>query len=128
MELLDRYLQAVKFWLPKPQREDIIAELSEDIGSQLEEKKSELGRDHGVSDVEAGLKNLGHPLLVAERYLPTQQYLIGPALFPVYVFVLKMVMLGYAAVWLLTWMCWWLLDPSYREAHPALTQFVNLRP
>jgi hypothetical protein len=31
MELLERYLQAVKFWLPKKQKQDIIAELSEDI-------------------------------------------------------------------------------------------------
>ena len=82
MELLDRYLQAVKFWLPKSQREDIIAELSEDIRSQLEEKEAELGRKLGESDVEAVLKSLGHPLLIAERYLPTQQYLIGPVLFP----------------------------------------------
>ena len=31
MELIDRYLQAVRFWLPKAQADDIIAELSEDI-------------------------------------------------------------------------------------------------
>jgi hypothetical protein len=34
MQLLERYLQAVKFWLPKEQKEDIIAELSEDIRSR----------------------------------------------------------------------------------------------
>ena len=39
MELIDRYLQAVKFWLPETQKEDIIAELSEDIQSQIEEKE-----------------------------------------------------------------------------------------
>jgi hypothetical protein len=39
MELLDRYLQAVKFWLPKAQKQDIIEELSEDIRSQVEEKE-----------------------------------------------------------------------------------------
>jgi hypothetical protein len=37
MELIDRYLQAVKFWLPKQQKLDIIAELSEDIYAQIEE-------------------------------------------------------------------------------------------
>ena len=31
MELLDRYLQAVRFWLPKAQQQDIIAELSSDL-------------------------------------------------------------------------------------------------
>ena len=38
MELIDRYLQAVKFWLPKNQRQDIIAELSEYLRSQFEER------------------------------------------------------------------------------------------
>ena len=42
MELLDRYIQAVRFWLPKAQRDDIAAELSEDIRSQIEERESEL--------------------------------------------------------------------------------------
>jgi hypothetical protein len=31
MELIERYLQAVNFWLPKRQKHDIINELSEDI-------------------------------------------------------------------------------------------------
>jgi len=30
-ELLQRYLQAVRFWLPKSQQEDILAELSEEV-------------------------------------------------------------------------------------------------
>ncbi len=34
MDLLDRYLQAVGSWLPKAQRDDIVAELSEDIRTQ----------------------------------------------------------------------------------------------
>jgi len=35
MELLERYLQAVKFWLPNEQKQDTIAELSEDLRSQI---------------------------------------------------------------------------------------------
>jgi hypothetical protein len=38
-----------------------------------------------------------------------------------------MMMLGYAAPWLLMWMCWLVFDPSYRAAHPGLAQIVNLR-
>ena len=127
MELLDRYLQAVKFWLPKSQRDDIIAELSEDIRSQLDEKEAELGRKLGESDVEAVLKNLGHPLLIAERYLPSQQYLIGPVLFPVYRLVLKMLLLGYVVPWLLVWIGLLIFQPSYRAEHPGLGQIANLR-
>jgi hypothetical protein len=102
MELLDRYLQAVKFWLPKAQKQDIIAELSEDIRSQIEEKETELGRKLNEAEVEAILKQLGRPILVANRYSP-QQYLIGPVLFPIYRFVLKIVGSCYLVSWVLAW-------------------------
>ncbi len=102
MELLDRYLQAVKFWLPKNQKQDIIAELSEDIRSQIDDKEAELGRPLNASEIEDLLKRLGRPVLVANRYLP-QQNLIGPALFPIYTFVLKVVIAFYLVPWILVW-------------------------
>jgi hypothetical protein len=43
MELIERYLQAVKFALPQEQREDIIKELRDNLLSQIEEKEAELG-------------------------------------------------------------------------------------
>lgn len=93
MELLDRYLQAVRFWLPKSHQEDIIAELSSDLNSQIEERETELGRPLNEAEMEAILKKSGNPILVASRYRPPTQ-LIGPALFPIYQFVLKVVLLG----------------------------------
>src|SRR5258706_12489990 len=93
MELLDRYLQAIEFWLPKRQRQDIITELSEDLRSQVEEKETELGRKLEDAEVEAILKRCGSPLEVASRYRP-QQYLIGPTLFPIYRFVLAVLFIG----------------------------------
>ncbi len=100
MELLDRYLKAVKFWLPSEQKQDIIAELSEDIRSQIEDKESELGRPLNDAEVEAILKKGGPPILVAQRYLP-QRYLIGPALFPMYWFVLRLGWLLFFGPWLI---------------------------
>src|SRR3979411_2964011 len=100
MEILDRYLHAVEFWLPKTQKQDIIAELSEDIRSQIEEKESALGRKLNDPELEAMLKQLGRPVVVANRYSP-QQYLIGPVLFPIYRFVLKIVGFGYLVPWIL---------------------------
>ena len=44
MELLDRYLQAVKKHLPWKRQDDIIAELRVNLESQLEEREDELGR------------------------------------------------------------------------------------
>ncbi len=51
MELIDRYLQAVKFWLPKNQKQDIVAELSEDLRSQVEDREAELGRPLNEAEV-----------------------------------------------------------------------------
>ena len=56
MELLDRYLHAVKFWLPKAQQDDIIKELSDNILSQMEDKESELGRPLNEAEQSAILK------------------------------------------------------------------------
>jgi hypothetical protein len=88
MELLDRYLHAVKFWLPKAQQDDIIKELSDNILSQMEDKESELGRPLNEAEQSAILRQHGHPMLAASRYWP-RQHLIGPVVFPIYWFVLK---------------------------------------
>ena len=44
MELLDRYLQAVKMHLPWQRQDDIVAELRANLEAQLEDKEAELGR------------------------------------------------------------------------------------
>jgi hypothetical protein len=112
MQLLERYLQAVKFWLPKEQKEDIIAELSEDIHSQIDEKEAELGRKLNELELESILKQRGRPILVANRYLP-QEYLIGPVLFPIYRMVLKIVMLCYVVPWTATWIALLIFNSGY---------------
>lgn len=94
MELIDRYLQAVKFALPQAQRDDIIKELRDNILSQVEEKESELGRALTEDEQVDLLKKLGSPMQLASRYRK-QQYLIGATMFPMYWKVLK-VSLGLA--------------------------------
>lgn len=90
MELLERYLRAVKFFLPRRQQDDILRELSENILSQMEDKAAELGRPLNESEQAAILKQHGHPFVVASRFRNTPvQYLIGPVVFPFYWFVLK---------------------------------------
>ncbi len=91
-DLVDRYLHSVRITLPGEQREDILAELRQDIDSQLEEREQELGWTLSEDDIAAILKKRGHPSFVASRYVP-QRYLIGPAMYPIYVFVLKLVLL-----------------------------------
>ena len=118
MDLLDRYLQAVKFWLPNPQRQDIIAGLSEDLRSQIDDKEAELGRPVNDAEVEAILRHVGRPVLVANRYLP-QRHLIGPLWFPIYTFVLKIVAACYLVPWILVWVGLMIFDPGYRAAHSS---------
>jgi hypothetical protein len=95
MQIVDRYLQSVKSCLPKTQADDIIKELSENIASQIEDKEGELGRSLTDDEIEATLKQHGHPMLVASRYRQEQRnvsfgrQIIGPALFPFYIRVLK---------------------------------------
>ena len=90
--LLDRYLHAVKFWLPKPQQQDILAELAEDLHSQIEEREAALGRPLEEDDLVAILKKRGSPMKVASAYL-SQQRLMNPAMLPLYRLVLKIVLL-----------------------------------
>lgn len=94
MELIQRYLQAVKFWLPKDQKEDIIAEIADELHAQVEEREAALGRTLRSDESEEIVRRYGQPLFVANRYLPQEQ-LIGPALFPLYKFVLKVMLLCY---------------------------------
>ena len=98
MEMLERYLHAVEFWLPREQRRDILAEISEDLNSRIEEQEGALGRELTGNEFEALLKQRGRPMLVANRYRP-QQSLIGPTWFPSYVGVLKMAGTWYVPAW-----------------------------
>lgn len=114
MDLLDRYIHAVRFWLPRGQQDDVAAELGEDIRSQIEEQEGKLGRKLTELEVASILKGRGRPMLVANRYRP-QQYLIGPVLFPVYRLVMIVVALCYAVPWTLTWISLVIFDPFYRS-------------
>jgi hypothetical protein len=125
MDLIDRYLNAVRFWLPKAQRQDIISELAEDIRSQVEDRELSLGRPLEENDVSALLRKRGSPFSVAGKYFP-QRHLIGPSLYPIYIFVLKLAAAIYTLPWLAVWAGLVLFVPSYRDAHPGFALFETL--
>ena len=89
MEMIERYLQAVKFALPEGEREDITRELRDSICSQVEEKESSLGRPINQDEVAELLKKMGNPLQLASRYGKMRQ-LISATLFPIYWKVLQL--------------------------------------
>ena len=68
MELLDRYLQAVRKYLPLRRQDDIIAELRANMESQIEDRESELGRSLTQGEFDDFLRKIGHPMVVASRY------------------------------------------------------------
>jgi hypothetical protein len=88
MDLLDRYLGAIAALLPAAQREDIVAELRDVLLSRIEDKEAQLGRRLDKKELEALLREFGHPLAVAGRYGP-QRALIGVELYPFYIFAVK---------------------------------------
>jgi hypothetical protein len=68
MDLVDRYVYAVKRHLPAKQQDDIVNELTDDILSQIRDKEEELGRPLNETEQEVVLKQYGHPYLLAMRY------------------------------------------------------------
>ena len=89
MDLVNEYLRAVSILLPRAQREDIIAELRDTILTIIETKEAELGRPLNDDEVEAVLREVGHPLVVAARYREGPQHVVGPTLYPYWAFVVK---------------------------------------
>ena len=67
MDLMERYLNAVAAQLPKDVREDIVAELRDEIMGRLEALEARLGRPATDDEVETLLREVGHPLSVAAR-------------------------------------------------------------
>lgn len=90
MTILDRYLYAVRTNLPNDRRDDIAAEIGDELQSQIDERETELGRPLTEDEQAAIVKAYGHPAVVAARYAKVQ-YLIGPELLPLYWSVLRIV-------------------------------------
>lgn len=89
MDLIDRYLNAVAAQLRQDQRADIVAELRDMILSRFEEKEEGLGRPLTEAEQEEILRDVGHPLTVAARYGSGPQHVVGPELYPWWMFGVK---------------------------------------
>ena len=89
MDLIEEYLKAVAVLLPRSQRDDIVAELRDMILTRVEAREEELGRPLTPDEVEAVLREIGHPLVVAARYGEGPQHAVGPMLYPYWLFGVK---------------------------------------
>lgn len=98
MDMVERYLEAVAAQLSADEREDIIAELRDLILSRCEAREETLDRALTDAEREAILHEIGHPLVVAARYRKGPDSLIGPALFPYWLYGVKAGLLVLLAV------------------------------
>jgi hypothetical protein len=97
MDLVERYLAAIRRNLPAQRAGDIVAELADDVHSRREAREARLGRSMTDEETGAMLREFGHPLVIAARYRK-YQHLIGPEVFPFYLFVMKVVLTVGAAL------------------------------
>ncbi|WP_425988233.1 hypothetical protein [Brevundimonas sp. TWP2-3-2] len=89
MDMVERYLEAVAAQLSVEERDDIVAELRDLILSRVEAREETLGRSLADDEREVILKEIGHPLVVAARYRKGPDSLIGPELFPYWLYGVK---------------------------------------
>lgn len=102
MDMIDRYLNAVAAQLPQDERADIVAELRDLILSRFEAKEEALGRALTEDEQEAILREIGHPLVVAARYRKGPDSLVGPELFPYWLFGVKAGLMVLGAIYAIT--------------------------
>lgn len=119
MSLLDRYLAAVGRALPKTQRRDILAELRDELSSQVEALAERLGRPAGEDDLAELVRAYGHPLVVAGRY-SSHNTLIGPRTYPVFVDVTRLVLAATATFYVLLGLLRGLLGGDLPQAAPHI--------
>ena len=118
MDMLDHYLDAVAAQLARETRDDIIAELRDTLLSQIEDREATLGRPLTDDEREALLRGMGHPLVVAARYRKGPQTLLGPELFPYWLFAIKAGALILAAIYGLTLLMRLFSSPGDSQAIP----------
>ncbi len=129
MDPLDRYLRAVKPGLPLALREDILAELGENLRSQFEGRESELGRSLSNKEKKEILDAFGDPLVVAGRYqsgsgtVSFGRQLIGPELYPLYMRSLRFLLPITAGVITLIMIPLALADPAKWTELPSVLGF-----
>ena len=86
-EMIERYIYDVTRRLPENERDEVRQELKASIVDMLPDDPDDPD-DPAIRDV---LSRLGAPRLLAEQYRQKPRYLISPAMFDLYISVLKMV-------------------------------------
>ncbi len=97
MEIIDRYVHEIGEHLPWNLRADVEAELRSLLMDSLEERARAAQQPADAQLAEVVIREFGAPQEVAKRYLPQDQFLIGPRLFPSYKLAVKIALIVIAA-------------------------------
>ncbi len=96
-DLFARYAAEVGRHLPLRGREDIEREIAATLADRLDDRVGPSGRAAAMDDAVALLKETGHPRKTAASYL-ADTHLVGPALYPLFLLVCRVVLPVLAAV------------------------------
>lgn len=94
---IDRYVAQVGRNLPQNKRSDIEKEIRSLVEDMLEDRSQVEGRAVDEEMTLAVLQEMGEPGKVAAGYLP-EKYLIGPRIYPLFMLVLRIVLIVMAGV------------------------------
>ena len=98
MSIVNRYVDAVKRYLPADQRDDIGDEIQSILEGQVEDHFEMNERPMSPEEEKDMLKSLGHPLKVAAEY-GKQKTLIDETLWPLYKQWVKYLIIGFFILW-----------------------------
>jgi hypothetical protein len=97
MNIINVYLEEIRHRLPIKNRDDIIEEIRSVLMDMIEERNPTPGSDPDEATIKAVLRDFGAPQKVAQQY-GNHRHLIGPQIYPVYIKVLKIVLIVVAAL------------------------------
>lgn len=97
MKILNSYLEELRHHLPLKNRDDVIEEIRSVLMDMIEERNPHPVTEPDEDIIKAVLMEYGPPRKVAQQY-STHQRLIGPQILPVYLQVLKIVLIVVAAL------------------------------
>ena len=92
MKLIELYLEEVRKQLPPRNREDILKEIQSILMDTIEDRNPNPGQEADEETIKAVLKEFGAPRQVARQF-GAKNYLVGPRLFPVYLRVIRLVLI-----------------------------------
>lgn len=92
MNWLERYVEGVKRYLPKKNRDDVGEEIMSVLVDKREAKEETLGREMNEKELKEWIGGQQHPLVLASGYQERRE-LVTAELFPLYVFALKIAIL-----------------------------------